>query len=398
MTGGTQPAPQADVDDAGARRDDPADLVDPLSLDDVYEHAPVGYLSLRPDGTVVRVNETFLAWTGHTRERLLDGTTRFASLLTVGGQIFYESHCAPMLLAKQSVEQISLDVTRADGSVLPVLFAATGVGEGADGAPTFLRVTLVDISHRRLLERDLVARNEQLALANEEYDTFAHAVAHDLRAPLRGIRTNTEFFLEDTEGIAFPDGAEELLQTVVRLTDRMQAMLDDLLAYAQAGTDAWHPHPVSLPEVLGEVVDLLGSRAEGAVVTPANATFTADPGALRQLLLNLVANAVKYSDGQADVTVDVCTLDEAAARSSVPPTLQHVDGGAAVLTVADRGIGIDDAHHDQIFGLFRQLDSSADGLGAGLALCRLICRRRGGDIWVASKPGEGSTFFVVIDP
>lgn len=397
MTGGTQPAPEADFGPShGAGTG--AEGLDPLSLDDLYEHAPIGYLSLLADGTVVRVNETFLSWTGRTREQLLDGTTRFASLLSVGGQIFYESHCAPMLLAGQPVEQISLDVKRVDGSLLPVLFAATGRGEGADGTPTILRVTLVDISHRRLLERDLVARNEQLALANEQYDTFAHAVAHDLRAPLRGIRTNTEFFLEDTADVQFPAGTEQLLETVVRLTDRMQAMLDDLLAYAHAGTDAWHPQPVSLQEVVGEVIDLLGPRAGGAAISPSNRSFTADPGALRQLLLNLVANAVKYSDGPAQVTIDVCTLDDAAARSSVPPTLQHVAGDAAVLTVADRGIGIDDAHHDQIFGLFRQLDPNADGLGAGLALCRLICRRRGGDIWVSSTPGEGSTFFVVIDP
>lgn len=342
----------------------------------------------------MRVNRTFGALTGHDRTRMLAGE-RFPALLTIGGQMLYETHCMPVLLAGGAVDQLALDVRCADGSILPVLFAAKVRGRDAGGGPAILRVTLVDVSHRRRFESDLVARNAELARSNEEYDTFAYAAAHDLQAPLRGIRQNTEFFLEDTEG-QLPAEAREQLDTAVRLAGHMQQMLDDLLVYAQAGRGVPAPRPLSIRETVAEVVELLGERLAGAEMRAVDASITADHGALQQVLLNLVSNAVKYSEGPAEITVGVCGLDEAAAHSTLPSSLADRAPDTCVLTVSDRGVGIERDHHDRIFVLFRQLDPNADGSGTGLALCRLICRRHGGDIWLTSQPGAGTTFYVVL--
>jgi light-regulated signal transduction histidine kinase (bacteriophytochrome) len=234
----------------------------------------------------------------------------------------------------------------------------------------------------------------ELARSNEEYDAFAHAAAHDLGSPLRGIRQNIEFFLEDVEATIGADEAEPL-ETAVRLTVQMRAMLDDLLAYAKIGRAAWDPQPIEIESATADVAELLGPKLDGATLVAHPGTFTTDPGALRQLLLNLLGNAAKYSGGPATISVDVTTLESAATSSTPPKSLANVDPQTEVLVVADRGIGIAEAHHERVFELFRQIDNRAEGTGTGLALCRLICRRHGGDIWLSSQAGSGTTFYVV---
>ena len=351
-------------------------------------------MSLTPGGIIARTNATFLRWTGHEASGFAEDT-RFHTLLTVGSQIYYESHCVPRLLADRSVAQVALDVRRADGSILPTLFSAEVHAHDASGKPRLVRATLVDVSLRRQFERRLMAKNTELERSIEAYDAFAHAAAHDLRAPLRHIRLNTEFFLEDV-GEQLPAEASAQLETVIHLAERMSSMLDDLLGYSQAGRSDLHPGPVPLRAAVAEAVELLGGRVERANITTADASIVVDPAALRQILLNLIGNAVKYSPTAADITIGTLTLEEAARRAPLPPTLTGAPPDTPVLMVADRGIGIDPAHHDGVFGLFRQVDPQADGSGTGLALCRLLCRRHGGDIWVTSELGEGSAFYVVV--
>jgi signal transduction histidine kinase len=342
----------------------------------------------------VRVNQTFLDWTGLQREAVLGGQ-QFVALLTVGSRIFFETRCTPLLLAGRQVEQVSLDLRAADGSAVPVLFSAKVHATGPDGVPELLRLTLVDLSERRRFEQQLVDRNAELAEANDRYDTFAHAIAHDLRAPLRAIRLNTEFFLEDVEGTLAPPAVEQL-QSVMRLADRMHDMLNDLLLYAQVTREHWEARELSLATLVAETVELLGPAAADAQLQTQEAIVVADPRMLQQVLLNLIANALKYSgDTPADVEIDTCSLAEAARSTVVPATIASFAPETRVVRVTDRGIGIDRQYHERIFDLFQQVDRAAEGSGAGLALCRAMCRRFGGDVWVASELGHGTTFFVL---
>lgn len=237
------------------------------------------------------------------------------------------------------------------------------------------------------------ALNAELERSNEEYDAFAHAAAHDLKAPLRGIRQFVEFHLEDTQD-RLTAAEQEQMVAVTRMVSRMHGLLDDLMAYAQVGKAEWNPKPVPVEEAVADAFELLGPTAVRCSVTVEPTTFTTDPVALRQILLNLIGNAIKYTDGPATVTVGVTTLEAAEAIAPAPSLMQSAAPSTPVLVVSDEGMGIDPDHHERVFGLFHQLDPKADGTGAGLAMCRLICRRHGGDIWLRSAPGEGTTFLV----
>jgi serine/threonine-protein kinase RsbW len=149
--------------------EDPADL---------YEHAPCGYLSTLPDGSIVKVNATFCAWTGRTAEDLLGA--RLQDLLAPGGRIFTETHLVPLLRLQGAVREIALDVVRVDGSLLPCLLNAVEVRDD-DGLPVMIRATLFDATARRRYERELLAA-QRAAAESEARARTLHRLVSDLSA------------------------------------------------------------------------------------------------------------------------------------------------------------------------------------------------------------------------
>ena len=145
------------------------------SAEALYEEAPCGYLTMRPDGMIVRVNGTFLRWTGHEREALV-GRRRFQDLLSAGGRIYHETHYAPLLRMQGKVREIALDIVRADGSRMPALVNAT-LKFGADGEPQLVRTTVFDATDRRRYERELMAARDRERAAREWADTLQRATA-----------------------------------------------------------------------------------------------------------------------------------------------------------------------------------------------------------------------------
>ncbi len=148
---------------------------DPETL---FEQAPCGYLSLSGDGLMVKANQTFLTWTGFTREEL-EGRRRFSELLNVGGRIYYETHFAPMLQLQGSVREIALEVVRADGSTLSVLVNAV-LERDASGAPRAIRVAVFDATERREYEQQLLRARRSA----EESEARAVALARTLQQTL----------------------------------------------------------------------------------------------------------------------------------------------------------------------------------------------------------------------
>ncbi|MFI5938588.1 SpoIIE family protein phosphatase [Actinoplanes sp. NPDC051494] len=122
---------------------------------DLYEHAPCGYLTTLPDGTIVRVNETFLAWTGYDRSALV-GRRRFRDLLSAGGKIYHETHYAPLLTMQDDVHEVAFDVVCADGKRLPTLVNSI-LGRDPDGLPRLIRTTILNATERRGYEQELLA-------------------------------------------------------------------------------------------------------------------------------------------------------------------------------------------------------------------------------------------------
>lgn len=146
---------------------------DPIEL---YEHAPCGYVSTLPDGTITKVNETFLAWTGHERTALV-GRRRFQDLLAVGDRIFYETHVSPMLRMQGSAREIATEVTAADGRRLAVILNAV-VQVDDEGRPRMVRIALFDARERRSYEQELLAARRRA----EESEQRARALAQTLQA------------------------------------------------------------------------------------------------------------------------------------------------------------------------------------------------------------------------
>ncbi|MCG8916549.1 SpoIIE family protein phosphatase [Actinokineospora sp. PR83] len=152
------------------------------SAEDIYEHAPVGHLSTRPDGLIVKVNTTLLRWLGRTRAELV-GNRRFADLLPVGDRIYHETHLSPLLLMHGEVNGIAVQVRTADGTRLPVLLTAT-VKADADGAPLLIRITLFDARERRAYEEELLRARKAADSERDRVQWLATTLQSTLLPPV----------------------------------------------------------------------------------------------------------------------------------------------------------------------------------------------------------------------
>ncbi|MDQ2793977.1 MAG: ATP-binding protein, partial [Bacteroidota bacterium] len=245
--------------------------------------------------------------------------------------------------------------------------------------------------------RRLTALNIELERSNDELDSFAYVASHDLKEPLRGIHNYSLFLLEDYAEKLDADGVSKL-QTLVRLSQRMESLIESLLQISRVGRQELNLQPTDLNQVLAEVLDLLGPRLEQTgttVAVPAPLpTLRCDPVRLSEVFSNLVTNALKYNN-HAEKHVEI-----GVAPTSPPSYHRPVDTALfEVLYVKDNGIGIDSRHHESIFRIFKRLHSQekfGGGTGAGLAIVKKMVERQGGELWVESEPGQGATFYFTI--
>ncbi|MFJ8043338.1 ATP-binding protein [Kitasatospora sp. NPDC096147] len=234
---------------------------------------------------------------------------------------------------------------------------------------------------------ELTRLNAELARFNEDLDSFAHAAAHDLKEPLRGIANAAAFMAEDA-GDRLDGTSRRRLATVQRLATRMDDLLNSLLHFARLGRAGLRPVPVALDEALDEALEVAGPRLAEQRVTvvrpPALPELTADRDRLHEVLVNLLVNAAKYAADGGPRTVEL------AVAERVPP------GGTApvrAVVVRDNGIGIPADQQQEVFELFRRLhhrEERGGGSGVGLAVVKRIVERHGGLLWLDSEPGRGT--------
>ena len=356
------------------------------SAEDLYEYAPCGYLSTTPDGTIVRVNQTLLDWTGHTRDDLLGGA-KFQALLTVGSKIYYETHYAPLLRMQGFANEIALEVVRKDGRVLPVLVNSAQKRE-ADGTPLFNRITLFDSTDRRRYERELLlARRKAEQVAKDKADLLA-MLSHDIRNPLNALMGVVQL-LDRGE---LSDAQRRFVRLLKSSSENMLNLLNHVLELSKAESSSFAlvETPFSLREIVDDVVAVFEGTAReknvqlrGVLDDCVPAKMIGDPVAMRQILTNLVANAVKFTE-RGVVEVRVTTRQLAT------------DAITLEIAVADTGIGIAPDMVDRIFAEFTQATYETamrfGGIGLGLAITRKLLALYGTSVHVASVPGEGSTF------
>lgn len=234
------------------------------------------------------------------------------------------------------------------------------------------------------LERRVAERTEQLAAANRELESFAYAVSHDLKAPLRGITGYSRLIESDCRGQLDAEG-QGFVANIRQAAAQMHQLIDDLLAYSRMERCNLQAAPIALPALVQAVV--ADSRTEldaaGAVVSVDVPVITLpiDYNGMVVTLRNLLDNALKFS------------------RHAQPPRIDiggRVDAHSAVIWVRDNGIGFEMKFHDRIFEIFNRLESDGDypGTGVGLALVRKAIQRMGGRVWAESEIGGGATFFI----
>jgi light-regulated signal transduction histidine kinase (bacteriophytochrome) len=222
--------------------------------------------------------------------------------------------------------------------------------------------------------------NEELRARNEELDTFASIVAHDLQEPLRTIKGYLQLLTRQC-GPALDERGEEYIHWVNDGADRMHAMIQGLLTFARVGTRGRTRQPVDCEALLERVLgDLRATiRAQEAVITHTPLpTILADEAQLEQVFQNLISNALKFH-GETTPRIRIGARD---------------DDRAWAFFVQDNGIGMDLEHTARIFEIFQRLHTEEEypGTGIGLAVCKRIIDRHGGRIWVDSAPGAGATF------
>jgi PAS domain S-box-containing protein len=254
----------------------------------------------------------------------------------------------------------------------------------ADGAATRMTGVILDITERKLAEARLNRLLVELERSNKELELFAYVASHDLQEPLRMVSSYTQL-LERRYSEKLDDDAREFIGYAVDGANRMQRLINDLLEFSRVSTRGKPLERTDVSEVMENVRVNLSLAIEDAgarITSDRMPVVSADAGQLGQVFQNLIANGIKFRNG------DRPELHVGATESE-----HHWQ-----FSVRDNGIGIEQQYFDRIFVIFQRLHTKGDypGTGIGLALCKRIVERHGGKIWLESMPNEGSTFFFTI--
>ncbi|MDH6061224.1 ATP-binding protein [Chrysosporum bergii ANA360D] len=233
----------------------------------------------------------------------------------------------------------------------------------------------------------LAQLNIELERSNNELDAFAYIASHDLKEPLRGIHNYSNFLMEDY-GDTLKEEGREKLKTLIRLTQRMEDLIDSLLQFSRFGRVDLSMQLTDVNQVVHHSLDLLSARIEEMKVNidiprPLPKVYC-DRVQLVEVFNNLIANSIKYND-KPEKWIAIGYIDE-------PPS-------PITFYVRDNGIGIRKQHFESIFRIFKRLHGPSKyggGTGAGLTIAKKIVERHGGKIWVESTYGEGSTFYFTL--
>jgi PAS domain S-box-containing protein len=396
-------------------------------FEDLFQNAPCGYLSLEPSGRILRVNATFLRWTGYTAEDLY--TRKLQDLLNIAGRIYFETHFAPLLRMQGFFNEVALEFTGKDGRRLPVLVNAVERRD-SEARHLFTRVTVFNATDRRRYESELLqargaaeAANAQLRQLNETLEArIADAVTQRLQAEdsLRQSQ-KMEAIGQLTGGVAHD--FNNLLTVIIGGLDAALRHLDQLPAgpeqarirrscamgqhaarraatlttklLAFSRRQILDPRSIDANALVNGVADLL-QRTLGETIafeTVAAAGLWrafADPGELENVLLNLAVNARDAMPQGGRLTIETCntSLDEEYV-ATIPEPVQP--GQYVMIAVSDTGQGMDEGTLARVFEPFFTTKEAGKGTGLGLSQVYGFARQSGGHIRIYSELGVGTT-------
>ncbi|WP_079601773.1 PAS domain-containing sensor histidine kinase [Bradyrhizobium erythrophlei] len=356
-------------------------------LEDLYENAPCGYLSLDPGGRIFKVNKTLCNWVGYAPEHLLG--KRLGDLLNIAGRMFYETHIAPLLRMQGFFNEVALDLVSQNGDRLPVIANATE-RRAADGSVISTRLTLLKATDRRRYERELLDARDQSrsseaatrAILEDERRTselreqFIAVLGHDLRNPLASISAGARILLRQAKG----ETETQVLQMMQTTVMRMSGLIDNVLDFARGrlgggitlSRDANRPLRPVLQHVVDELRTAMPDRvieSDLEIADPVNC----DRSRIGQMVSNLLGNALTHGSPDQPVKMVAST-----------------DNGMFVLWIANAGEPIPDAAMVNLFQPFFRgtVRASLQGLGLGLHIASEIAKAHEGVLTVTSTAEE----------
>lgn len=255
-----------------------------------------------------------------------------------------------------------------------------------------IRSALVGIILRKADE--LAAINLELQRTNSELDAFVYIASHDLKEPLRGIHNYSTFLLEDYSDVLDAEGVSKL-ETLVRLTKRMEDLINSLLHFSRLGRQELKLNLLDLNELIPSIIEvfIMSYRADEIDISIPRPLplIRGDKILIQEILTNLISNGLKYNDHEIK-SIEIGYLDP-------EPRLDQEVEPFVTFYIRDHGIGIPQKHHDTIFRIFKRLHAPGKyggGTGAGLTIIKKIIERHGGSIWLESIPKEGTTFYFTL--
>ena len=300
---------------------------------------------------------------------------------------------AVALRTGESSSNVVMGVQRPDGTRIWISVNSRPLFAADDSQPYAVVSTFQDISARiraeseirRLnvkLEKRVAERTQQLETAVKDLESFSYSVSHDLRAPLRAI-DNFSSILQEEHGSRLDEEGHRLLRIVRKNSVTMGNLIDDILAFARAGRRDLVLSDVDLEAMIRDVLEDLAPAMTGRQVTVSTRSLPhvrADVSALRQVVVNLLSNALKFTRPRPLACIEI------RARTQ---------GNEIICAVQDNGVGFDSEYVHRLFGIFQRLHDADEfeGTGIGLGIVKRIIDKHGGRVWAEGSPDAGATFY-----
>jgi PAS domain S-box-containing protein len=308
----------------------------------------------------------------------------------------------------KSVRHFETARLRKDGSTFDVSVTVSAIKDSAGkivGASKVVRDITIrkkaeETIHRlnAELEQRVIQRTAQLEAANDELEAFSYSVSHDLRAPLRAMDGFAQAVLEDY-GPQLPEEGQRYLQTIREGAQRMGALIDDLLTFSRLSRLPLNRRAVDTAELVRSAIEELKSPHEGREIDIRVGELPpcdGDPALLKQVWLNLLSNAFKYTRQREPAVIEVGYMREPVSAPEDGETRKEKD--ESVYFVRDNGTGFDMRYAGKLFGVFQRLHRAEEfeGTGVGLAIVNRIIHRHGGRIWAEAAVDRGATFYFTL--
>jgi PAS domain S-box-containing protein len=367
-------------------------------MQDLYDNAPCGYHSVNANGLICGMNNTELSWLGYSRDEIV-GKMFLRDLVAQESRHVYEQSLA--LLQKQGwLKDVEFGMVRKDGSIMPVLLNSAAITD-VEGNFIRSRTTLFDITERKQADdrlkrahATLEQTNRELQKASQVKTEFLATVSHEIRTPLNAIIGTTSLLLDTN-----PSGEQRgHVETIRTSSEMLLTLIGNILDYSGLESERLEleRRPFDLTQCVKESLTLIGKSANAKrleIASDIDASlprrFVGDSARLLQILVNLLGNAVKFTErGRIAVSVN--------GRPHAPDVYElH-------FAVSDTGIGVPPDDQVHLFQAFTQADASMSrrfgGSGLGLAIGKRLAELMGGRMWVESDgiPGRGATFHFTI--